>query len=63
MEFAEENFQPFLSSSARISGSVKILLTPVWASSKLPRMAQTERFSPSWVVICRFCMGLTPSSG
>ena len=46
-----------------ITESVKICLTAVWASSKLPSMAQTPTLPPSCVTIWRFCMGLTPFWG
>ena len=63
MEFAEENMSPFSASFAPTALSVKIFLTPLWASSKLPSMAQTPTLAPSWVTIWSFCMGLTPSLG
>ena len=63
MEFADENAQPFLSNASFIEAFVKIALTPFCASSKLPRIAATPTFAPSWVAICSFCILLTPSQG
>ena len=34
-------------------------LTSVWASSKVPRIAQTATFEPTWVTICRRWMSDT----
>ena len=63
MEFADENSILFCASCSEMAGVVKIFFTPVCASSKLPLMAQTVTFLPSWVFIWCFCMGLTPSTG
>ena len=63
MELALENSMPRSSSSFFMASSVKMRFTAVWASSKFPSMAQTITLRPSWVAICRFCMGLTPSRG
>ena len=43
--------------------SPKRAFTPFWASSKFPRMPSTDTLPPRWVVIWRFCIRLTPSSG
>ena len=63
MEFALENIIPFSARVSFIAGSVKMRFTPVCASSKLPSMAHTATFSPSWVVIWVFCIALTPFCG
>ena len=48
---AEVKKQPRAFRVSRMAGSVKTRLTPVWASSKFPSIAQTPTFSPSWVII------------
>ena len=63
MELALER-RVFACAAQRCSrSSAKMALTPVCASSKLPRTAQTQTFPPRWVCICAFCTSLTPSSG
>ena len=63
MELAEERNQPFSRRTSRNASSEKRAFTPPWASSKLPRTAQTPTLSPDWVTICSLCISLTPCSG
>ena len=51
MSLAEERKYPRRASSWRSASSEKSFLTPVWASSKLPKTEQTPTFFPSWVTI------------
>ena len=54
-------FRP--ASRAAMSLSAKTRLTPVWASSKLPRTAYTATLAPSWVAICSRWISLVPPVG
>ena len=62
-EFADENSMLFSASFSETAGVVKIFLTPVCASSKLPCTAITWVLFPPVVTICSFCTSLTPSRG
>ena len=63
MELAEESRTPFPCSKPSRSTWAKMRFTPVWASSKFPRTAQTQTLSPSWVAIWACWTGLTPPWG
>ena len=60
MELAEDRNQPRCESSAANALSPKICLTPVCASSKLPRTALTATLLPVCVTICRRWISDTP---
>jgi hypothetical protein len=51
IELAEENTMPRAARRSRSAGLVNMRLTPVCASSKLPRTAMTAVFAPAWVTI------------
>ena len=60
MELAEDRLTPLPSSSFSLPTAAKMFFTPVCASSKLPRTAHTQTFSPACVAICACCTALTP---
>ncbi len=51
MELADDNMYPCFSRSSLKSSSANISLTPLWASSKFPLMAETKVLLPLWVTI------------